>query len=101
MKVEHLPGEGAPLYGGVEVLGILAEKFEIYFRVALQGALQAGHQFRRAEVDIKVKDLPHLEDGRLEALHARLGGDGGHEGRVGIPHLVDGLLGNGVPSLIP
>jgi hypothetical protein len=73
-----------------------AEHDDVHVGIALQGADDSRHRLGGAKVDVEVEQLPHLEDGGLEALYAGLGGDGGHEGGVALAKDLSRFLGNGV-----
>ena len=98
MPVEMFGGNGMELNGGVQVFGVFTEHHDVDVRILGQRSADAGQLLGGTHVDVEVELLAHLEDGGFEALDAGLGGDGGHQGSVGLFDGLDGFGRNGVAA---
>ena len=93
-------GEGVEFNCGVEILRVFPEHHDVNFGIPFKGRSDAGERFSGAEVDIQIKELPHLQNRRLKALYSGLGGDRRHQGSVGVFDFLYRLRRHGVAAWV-
>ncbi|MPM85506.1 hypothetical protein SDC9_132587 [bioreactor metagenome] len=100
MEVEHLFREREEFHRRVEVFGVLTEHDDVDVGVLRERSADSGELLRGTDIDVEVKELTHLKDGGLEALHAGLGGDGRHKRGVRVADRFDRFGRNGVAARV-